>query len=128
MKLELKIKNRKYIVDIARQKGQLISIRVNQEEFIFEEKETKKEDVVIAKTSLPKRDFSEKNITAPIAGTICEIFIKEKGFIKKRQKIILLTSMKMENEIISRFDGTIKEILVKNGQTVKQGDVLVRIE
>ena len=128
MKLEIKIKGRKYTVNIARKKGRLVSIRVNQEEFIFEEKGIKKDDVVIAKTSLPKRDFSEKSITAPIAGTISEIFVKEKGVIKRGQKIVLLSSMKMENEIISKLDGTIKEILIKNGQTVKQGDVLLKIE
>ena len=128
MKLELKIKGKKYIVDIARQKGRLISIRVNQEEFIFEEKGIEKKDVIVAKTALPRRDFSEKSITAPIAGTISEIFVKEGGSIKKGQKIIILSSMKMENEIVSSFDGIIKEISVKSGQTVKQGDVLVRLE
>ena len=47
------------------------------------------------------------------------------GDVYKRQAII--EAMKLMNEIESDFDGTVTEILVKNGQAVEYGQPLFRI-
>ncbi len=125
MKLKIKIRGKEYNVNIL-EMGENVKINLGEKEFIFD-KEHKEEDV-FAKTSLPKRDFSKKDIQAPLSGTVSKVFIKKSDDIKKGDKIILLSAMKMENEIVSESEGNAKEVLVKEGQNVKEGDVLIIIE
>lgn len=126
MKLKLKIKGKKYHIEISEKDKEIIKIKVEDKEFVFKKEE--KREPLIAKTSLPKRNFSEKKITASIAGTISEIFVKEGEFVKKNQKVILLSAMKMENEIVSDFKGRVKKILAQKNQEVKSEDVLIVLD
>ncbi len=122
MKLKLKLKGKEYDVEILEIGGQT-KVKVGEKDFIFGEEE--KEKISVARTVIPKRDLSPKEIKAPIAGKISGIFVKEDDFVKKDQKILTLASMKMENEIISDFEGKIKKILVKEGKEVKAGEILI---
>jgi len=124
MKLKLKIKGKEYEIEILETGENQIKIKVGEKEFFFGEKE----EISIAKTVLPKRDFSKKEIISPIAGTISEIFVKEGDFVKRDQKALLISAMKMENEIVSDFEGRVKEVLVKKNQEVKEGDILVILQ
>ena len=47
--------------------------------------------------------------------------------MKKGQSVAIIEAMKLMNEIESDFDGTVMEILVKNGQAVEYGQPLFRI-
>jgi biotin carboxyl carrier protein len=129
MKLKLNIKGKNYHIEILRKnkEGNFVAVKVNKEEFLFDDPK-EKEGVLLAKTSLPKRNFSQKNIKAPIAGIISEIFVKEGELIKKNKKLVLLSAMKMENEIVSDFQGKVKKVLVKKGQKVAGHDILMIIE
>jgi biotin carboxyl carrier protein len=125
MKLKLKLNGKMYDVEILQKNDKTVRVRVGDKKFTFKEKE---EDVRIAKASFPKRNFSKKEITAPITGEISEIFIKKGDFIEKEKKIILLSAMKMENEIISDFKGKVKKVLITKNQKVNKGDILVMLE
>jgi len=125
--MKIKIKDKVYEIKISEPREGEIKIVVNGKEFIFGERESGG-GVTVAKTTFPKRDFFKKEIKAPIAGVISEIFVKEGDFIKREQKILFLSTMKMENEIISDFDGKAKEILVKKNQEVKEGETLIILE
>jgi len=127
MKFKLKIKGKEFEVEILEEGEDRVKIKVGEKEFIFGTEEEKK-GVSLIQTSIPKRDFSKKEIKAPIAGVISEIFVKEGDFVKREQKIFFLSTMKMENEIISDFDGKAKEILVKKNQEVKEGETLIVLE
>lgn len=125
MKLILNIKGKKYDIEISKENGNIVRVKVNNKDFTF--KDTRQE-ISIAKTSLPKRDFLKKEIKAPISGEISEIFVKTGEFIKKDKKVLLLSAMKMENEIISDFKGKIKQILITKNQKVNNGDTLIILE
>ncbi len=125
MKFKLKFKGREYNIEVS-ETEQGVKIKVNKKEFIFEEEP--KEKSLSSVKSFPKKDFSPKTITAPISGVISEIFVKQGDRIKKGEKLILLSAMKMENEIVSDYDGKIKEILVKKNQKVKSNDTLLIIK
>jgi len=127
MKLKLKIKGKEREVEILEEGEDKVKIKVGEKEFIFGKEEEKK-GISLVQTSIPKRDFSKKEIKAPIAGVISEIFIKEGDFVKREQKILFLSTMKMENEIVSDFDGKVKEILVKKNQEVKEEETLIILE
>lgn len=123
MKLKLKIRDKEYEVEILELGENQIRVKVGEKEFIFGER--KEEKISVAQVSLPKRDFSKKEIKAPIAGRVLELFVKEGEFLKKDQKLLILSSMKMENEIIADFEGKVKEILIKKDQEVKAGETLI---
>ena len=53
---------------------------------------------------------------------------KEGDTVKKGDVVMLMEAMKMENNILSEIDGTIKSIKVSEGESVLQGDVLLEIE
>jgi len=125
MKLSLKIKGKKYDIEISKENENIVKVKVNNKDFIFKDTEQK---ISIAKTSLPKRDFLKKEIKAPISGEVSEIFVKTGEFIKKDKKVLLLSAMKMENEIISDFKGKIKQILITKNQKVNNGDTLIILE
>lgn len=125
MKLKLNIKGKPYDIEISEEEDK-VKIKVGGKEFFFGKKE--KEEISIVKTVLPKRDFSKKELLSPIAGTISEIFAKEGDFVKREQKVLLISTMKMENEIVSDFEGRVKEILVKKNQKVKEGETLIVLQ
>ncbi|MCQ2175942.1 MAG: biotin/lipoyl-binding protein [Bacteroidales bacterium] len=62
-----------------------------------------------------------KTITSPLPGVIISIDVKEGQAVKRGQKIAVLEAMKMENEILSEFDGTVTAILVNKGDSVLEG-------
>ncbi len=126
MKLKLKIKGKECEVEILEEGEDKVKIKMGEKEFIFGKEE--KKGISLIQASIPKRDFSKKEIKAPIAGVISEIFVKEGDFVKREQKILFLSTMKMENEIISDFDGKVKEILVKKNQEVKEEETLIVLE
>ena len=43
------------------------------------------------------------------------------------QPVIVVEAMKMQNELMAEGDGVVEEILVKVGDTVSGGDVLVKL-
>lgn len=124
MKFKLKIKDKEYEVEALETTEGKVKIIVEGQGFLFKEGETQK-DVQVSRVSLPKRNFSEKEIQAPLAGLICESFVQEGQFIKEGQKVFLLSSMKMENEIISDFSGKVIKVLVRKNQKVEEGDTLL---
>ena len=126
MKLNTNIKDKKRIIEIKEKEGR-IKIKIGKKEFSFKNN-NKKENISVGQTNIPKKRFSQKEIKAPIGGTITKVFVKEKQTFKKNQKIVSLSAMKMENEIVSDFQGTIKSILVKENQKVKEGEILVTLE
>jgi len=122
MRLRINIKGKPYDIEISEEEGK-IKIKVGGKEFSFGREEEEKTS--IAKTSLPKRNFSKKEIKAPVTGVVSKIFVKEGEFVKSDQKVLILSAMKMENEIISENNGLVKKIRVKENQSVNIGDVLI---
>jgi len=69
-----------------------------------------------------------KDIKAPMPGLVLKIFVSEDQEVKEGDKILILEAMKMENSIVLQSDAKVKKILVKNGQVVDKGQVLVELE
>ena len=69
----------------------------------------------------------EVPVKSPMPGLIVAIPIKEGDAIKKGQVIVVLESMKMENELKAPRDGIVGAIKVQPRQAVEQGQLLVVI-
>ncbi|HYK45428.1 MAG TPA: acetyl-CoA carboxylase biotin carboxyl carrier protein subunit [Parafilimonas sp.] len=68
------------------------------------------------------------DIRAPMPGLVLHISVTEGQEIKQGEPVLVLEAMKMENSIVLPGDAKIKKILVKTGQTVEKGEVLVELE
>ena len=66
-------------------------------------------------------------VMAPLAGTVTTVNIKAGDAVKKGQILMILESMKMENEIICPHDGTVSSVSVNAGASVEAGDALCAI-
>lgn len=74
-------------------------------------------------------------VRSPLVGTFYAApsedaapFVSVGDSVKKGQVIAIVEAMKLMNDIESEFDGTVTEILVKNGEAVEYGQPLFCIE
>ena len=72
--------------------------------------------------------MAESNVESPMTGNVIEISVELGKSVQEGDLLIVIESMKMENEIFSEVAGTITAILVKEEQNVGEEDVLMTIE
>ena len=72
-------------------------------------------------------EAGEFHLKAPMPGLVVAIPVNEGQEIKKGQVILILESMKMQNELKSPRDGTIGRIRVKAGESVEQKHTLLSV-
>ncbi len=68
------------------------------------------------------------NLESPLAGKILAINMEVGQTITEDDELVIIESMKMENPIFSETAGTVKEIMIKIGDRVQEGDVLALID
>ena len=69
-----------------------------------------------------------KEIKAPMPGLVLEVSVTEGQEVKENEKVLILEAMKMENSILTSAPAVIKSILVKPGQAVEKGQVLIELD
>lgn len=69
----------------------------------------------------------EFHIKAPMPGLIVTVHVREGQEIKTGERMIVLESMKMQNEISSPTDGTVRTLRIKSGDIVDQNQVLLTL-
>lgn len=66
-------------------------------------------------------------ITAPMPGNIADVRAAEGDAVKAGQPVVVLESMKMQNEIAAPFDGVVARIHCRTGDQVGFGDTLAEV-
>lgn len=69
----------------------------------------------------------EFNLKAPMPGLIVSVPVSEGQAVKKGDILIILESMKMQNELKSPRDGTVARVRAKGGDSVEQNQVLMTV-
>ena len=90
------------------------------------QKEAKEVHSIDLRQSTSAQNANE--MTAPLPGTVVEVFVKEGDVIETGQVIVIIEAMKMKNSIRSTRGGKIAEVLVSPMQTVAHKQALVRFE
>ncbi|MEO0561418.1 MAG: biotin/lipoyl-containing protein, partial [Chloroflexota bacterium] len=72
-------------------------------------------------------DTGEVTIRSPMPGLIVDVPVAEGDEVTKGQTVIILESMKMQNELKSPRDGTVQRVSVEAGQSVEQKKILIPI-
>src|SRR5215207_74635 len=135
MKYSVKVEDKSYEVEIEDLNAKPILAHVDGQKFEVSlengarqtvEKETMRLNSaeVTKQSSSPSAGSSE--LTAPLPGTVIEIFVKAGDHIEAGQIALIIEAMKMKNSIRSTRSGKITEVLVTAGETVSHKQPLVR--
>jgi biotin carboxyl carrier protein len=72
-------------------------------------------------------ESGEISIKAPMPGLVVALPVHEGQEVRAGQTVVILESMKMQNELKTPRDGTVQRVSVQAGQSVEQNKVLVTI-
>ena len=72
-------------------------------------------------------ETGEFHLRAPMPGLVVAIPVAEGQPVQKGQVLLILESMKMQNELKSPRDGTVGRVRVKAGETVEQKQTLLSV-
>ena len=78
-------------------------------------------------TSNPSAGGSQ-TLTAPLPGTVIELFVKPGEKVEVGQVVLVIEAMKMKNSIRSTREGKVAAVLVSAGQTVTHKQSLLEFE
>ncbi|HSM71796.1 MAG TPA: biotin/lipoyl-containing protein [Anaerolineales bacterium] len=70
----------------------------------------------------------EYHLKAPMPGLVVTVSVEEGQEVKKGQVLLILESMKMQNELKSPRDGVVNRIKVKAGESVEQKQSLLSVQ
>jgi len=69
----------------------------------------------------------EISVNAPMPGLIVAVTVEEGHEVTRGQTVVILESMKMQNELKAPRDGVVQRISVKSGETVEQNKILITL-
>ena len=80
--------------------------------------------------TLPKENKNKKlkQVLSPMPGKVTKILVKVKDKVLEDDNLLVLDAMKMENIIKSDFKGSVKGVLVKEGQSVSADQLLITFD
>lgn len=135
MKYIVKVANQSYEVEIedlharpviARVDGQIFEVTPDHESRQDPQQEAREFKPVEISKQPTSPDTTGSDLTAPLPGTVIEVFVKPGDHIESGQVILVIEAMKMKNSIRSTRSGEVAEVLVSAGQTVAHKQALVR--
>lgn len=69
-----------------------------------------------------------KNIIAPLPGTVIEILVQPGDCVSAGQTVAVLEAMKMENELLAEYSGRVVSVNVSEGERVAAGTEIITVE
>jgi len=69
-----------------------------------------------------------QRLVAPMPGKIVKVLVKPGDAVQARQGLVVVEAMKMENELRAARAGTVRDIFVREGQSVDAGTPLAIVE
>ena len=111
---------------IARVEGQEFVVHPENEVQRITQKDARELHIVEPPKPSTVSGIDANEMTAPLPGTVIEVFVKAGDHIEAGQVILIIEAMKMKNSIRSTRAGKIADVLVSAGQTIAHKQVLVR--
>jgi glutaconyl-CoA decarboxylase len=138
-KYEVSIDGQQYSVEIVRDDGRLALLKVDDQEYEVEATNVSAAPTPgasPAETASPTASAASSSpqgvvgpggleIRAPMPGLVLQVTASVGQRVKDGDAVIRLEAMKMENDIQTHADGTVKEIRVAQGDEVQEGEVLM---
>ena len=132
----LKINNQAYLLRFGNKVLEVTSNKIEKDRFGFLIDGWYFDTVVrtrlqeTANELMLKKDQSSRKIEikAPMPGLILKFKKQQGDEVKIGESLLILEAMKMENELRSTVDGTIKEVHVKEGTSVEKNTLIMTLE
>ena len=74
------------------------------------------------------KNLSEAVVRAPITGTVLEVKVSQGDQVRRDDVLLVIESMKMENEVLCDYDGRVASVSAFAGQSVAEGDGLMTLD
>ena len=74
------------------------------------------------------RGVGPQRVNAPMPGKVVRVLVKAGDTVQARQGLVVVEAMKMENELRAARAGTVRDVFVREGQSVDAGTPLVAVE
>ena len=81
-----------------------------------------------APKAAPAAGAGSIQVKAGAAGKVFQIPTSVGQSVQAGDTVIVIEAMKMETSVVARMDGTVDEVFVKGGQSVKAGELLLTIK
>jgi glutaconyl-CoA/methylmalonyl-CoA decarboxylase subunit gamma len=111
---------------IARVDGHVFQVSPEEGVEQIARKETKEYKPVEVSKQPASPNAGSNDLTAPLPGTVIEVFVKAGDVIESGHIVLVIEAMKMKNSIRSTRAGKVTDVLVSAGQTVAHKQPLVR--
>ncbi|WP_188205670.1 pyruvate carboxylase [Alkalibacillus aidingensis] len=82
----------------------------------------------VTETRVKVDENNPNQIGASMPGTVVNVIVKEGELVKKNDHLMITESMKMETTIQAPFEGKVKRIYVRDGESLETGDLLIELE
>ena len=70
----------------------------------------------------------KSQIGASIPGMVSKVNVKKGDHVEENQVVAVIEAMKMETSVVARRAGVVEEVLIKEGGSVKAGELLMTIQ
>ncbi len=70
----------------------------------------------------------QRTLTAPMAGTIVKVQVRDGDEVQAQQVLVILSAMKMEHAITAPYEGKVDHVYYQEGAVVSGGAILVEME
>ena len=89
--------------------------------------ETKKEEKPTSAPT-PVASGEGRPVESPIQGTVVNVKVSAGATVKKGDVLVVVEAMKLENDVVSPYDGVVGDILVKKGDNITAKQTIVTIK
>lgn len=107
-------------------KNNTLLIKYNGFEFLFERRDVAADDsITLNSVVINTEDVGD--MISPMPGRVLSIKVSEGAVVEKGDLLMIIEAMKMENNILAPYPGTIDKILVKEGSNVDTTSHLIHL-
>ncbi|MBP5319176.1 MAG: biotin/lipoyl-binding protein [Paludibacteraceae bacterium] len=126
-KFNFEIEGKPYEVAVEKGSG-AYEVQVNGKSFSVNYQPETKQKTSFRPNSGTARKAESGVLKSPLPGNIVKVLVAEGQAVKSGDTLLVIESMKMENNVTAQCDGVVASISVKVGQSVMQGDNLLAFE
>jgi len=121
--LSLLIDGKAYTAYVARGDNKRF-VQIGDEQYVFEEAPEEVSGAVGGAAA----QLAETEIGPPMPGKVVKVLVKEGEKVQIGQGLVIVEAMKMENEIKSTIEATVRKVNFSAGDLVNLGDVIIELE
>jgi biotin carboxyl carrier protein len=133
----IQVGSKPYQVELGRnEKGGLTTVKVNGASYMVQSEN--KSHTGVSKSSMSTFTVERRPVkglhlgkgvvAASMPGKVVLVRVKAGDNVKAGDVLLVLESMKMENEIVSAISGSVKEVRISEGNAVNIGEIMVVID